>query len=440
MVKAETAKRYENTRADLLGADVGRRIRQARLERGMSLAQLGGEDLSRSFISLVELGRSRISLRALAILAERLELPLSYFLDDVPGTGVREGELALDRAEAALLRQDAKESLRLLDESTVSSAQRGRMLWLRGWALVLAGTPRDAIPVLQEGLTVAEGRDDLRLKIQLRYMLANALYNTRNFDEALVHLRAALTESMNGLEDPVLEGKITVAIGHILYLSGQTDGAIEHYTRARELFGKVSDLETLASVYSGLSLAYERKGDPTSALHYSKLSLGAFEARQNTYQAARELNNMAMRYKELGRLDEALDHAREAAARAHEVNARDVEAVARSTLALVYLNREDIPAATAEAEIAEQLASEDTDLARIDAWLVLADVAERNGERERADELYTRALENLQRIGHQPSYADAAVAYSLVLRQRGDTEGALRYALDAAQAKAARAM
>ena len=50
----------------------------------MSLAELGGEELSRSFLSLVERGQTRISLRALAIVAHRLGLPLSYFVEEPP--------------------------------------------------------------------------------------------------------------------------------------------------------------------------------------------------------------------------------------------------------------------------------------------------------------------------------------------------------------------
>ncbi len=60
---------------------LGLRIRAARHARRMTLAELGGEDLSRSFLSLVERGKSRISLRALTIVARKLDLPISYFFD-----------------------------------------------------------------------------------------------------------------------------------------------------------------------------------------------------------------------------------------------------------------------------------------------------------------------------------------------------------------------
>lgn len=432
MPRHAVAEQIQDERAAVAGNEVGLRIRAARQERGLSLSKLGGKQLSKSFLSLVESGRSQISLRSLRIIADRMELPVSYFLDETGS--IEGGELALDRAEAALLRQEPAEALQILDDARVSESRRVRMFLLRGWALIDAGRARDAISELHQGLSLAESRDDSRLRVQLRYMLGKALYNLDNYEEALVYFRDALPEAMHEVQDPALIGKITVSIGHILYITGNLDSAIEHYARARDLFGSLSDLQTLGAVYSGLSLAYEKKGDPRNALHYSKLSLGAFEARQNARQAAREINNMAVRYKELGDLNRALECAREAVARAHEVNATDVEALAYSTLALVHLTLGDTETAAQEAGVAEQLAPNDTHLARIDAWLVLADLAERKGQHDRADKLYGRALEALTQIGHHSTYADAAAAYSLALRKRGDTERALQYALNALDA------
>src|SRR5579871_1824390 len=143
MVKAATAERIKNTSIDLQAADVGRRIRQARIDRGMSLAKLGGDDLSRSFLSLVELGKSRISLRALALIADRLETPISYFLDDSQDTAAAL-ELAVDQATMALATQQPGAALRILDAIDVPAAQRGRVLTLRGQALLRLNRAREA--------------------------------------------------------------------------------------------------------------------------------------------------------------------------------------------------------------------------------------------------------------------------------------------------------
>jgi len=103
LVKAETRARYRGTGVEEVHRRVGRRIRAARLAQGLSLADLGGEDFSRSFLSLVEQGRSCPSLSALAILARRLRLPLGYFVDDSSSRGSRLGEeCGVDLIAAAL--------------------------------------------------------------------------------------------------------------------------------------------------------------------------------------------------------------------------------------------------------------------------------------------------------------------------------------------------
>ena len=53
---------------------VGLRIRTLRLERRLTQAQLAGRDFTKGFISLVETGRTRISMRAAEILARRLSV------------------------------------------------------------------------------------------------------------------------------------------------------------------------------------------------------------------------------------------------------------------------------------------------------------------------------------------------------------------------------
>lgn len=438
MVKAATAERYAQTRVESIGADVGRRIRAARRERGMSLAQLGGEDLSRSFLSLVELGRSRISLRALSIVATRLDLPISHFLDDAPGVSDAMAELALDQAEAAMRRRRSDESLRILDEALLPEALRSRALWLRGCALLDLGRTHEAISVLQEALPLAERRDQPQMTTQIRYALGAALYTAGMHDEALTHLRRAIDSMEPGTEDPVLMSKITVCIGHTLYVRNDTEAAIGHYTRARELFGPVGDLDTLGAIYSGLSQAYEQKGDLTGALRYSKLSLSAFEAKQNARLAASELNNLAVRYQDLGNLEQARECAEESIERARRTNAPDVEALAHSTLAQIYLRRQDFQAAAREAELASTIAPDADGLAQVDAWTVQAELAERDGDHARADELFQRALDVLKRSDLQVRYADIALAYSHALRDRGSTEQALDLALRAAEARSTR--
>ena len=56
------------------------RVREARREAGLSLAQVAGDEISRTFVYLVEHGRSRPSKAVLTLIAKRTGRPISYFV------------------------------------------------------------------------------------------------------------------------------------------------------------------------------------------------------------------------------------------------------------------------------------------------------------------------------------------------------------------------
>jgi transcriptional regulator with XRE-family HTH domain len=56
------------------------RVKRARVEAGLSLAQVARDDVSRTFLYLVEQGRSRPSKSTLALIARRTHKPIDYFL------------------------------------------------------------------------------------------------------------------------------------------------------------------------------------------------------------------------------------------------------------------------------------------------------------------------------------------------------------------------
>lgn len=63
--------------------ELGQRIKQARLELGLSQRALCGETITRNMLSQIENGSARPSMDTLQVLAERLGRPMSYFLEEV---------------------------------------------------------------------------------------------------------------------------------------------------------------------------------------------------------------------------------------------------------------------------------------------------------------------------------------------------------------------
>lgn len=102
------------------------RVREARLDAGLSLAQLAGDDVSRTFIHFVEQGRSRPSKGVLNLIATRTGKPVSFFLRTAAGEPPpARGDLADDLlrtatrlrpfAAARRLTQSEREAIRLVE-------------------------------------------------------------------------------------------------------------------------------------------------------------------------------------------------------------------------------------------------------------------------------------------------------------------------------------
>ncbi len=62
--------------------ELGEKLRQARLEAGLSQRQLCGEEITRNMLSLIENGSAKPSMKTLQYLASRLGKSVSFFLEE----------------------------------------------------------------------------------------------------------------------------------------------------------------------------------------------------------------------------------------------------------------------------------------------------------------------------------------------------------------------
>ena len=86
--------------------ELGEKIRQARLDAGLSQRQLCADEITRNMLSQIEHGTARPSMKTLTFLASRLGKPISYFLDEdfqqLPRGQMLEEIALLEAAEEAI--------------------------------------------------------------------------------------------------------------------------------------------------------------------------------------------------------------------------------------------------------------------------------------------------------------------------------------------------
>ena len=109
--------------------EVGLRIRTCRRELGLSQAELAGEDLSASYVSLIEAGKRAPTRHVAELLATRLGKTVEFLLEGIDVTARDEQELRLRYAELALHNGEAAEALdqfELLLKDTAETSQLHR--------------------------------------------------------------------------------------------------------------------------------------------------------------------------------------------------------------------------------------------------------------------------------------------------------------------------
>ncbi|MFB4304997.1 helix-turn-helix domain-containing protein [Actinomadura sp. GTD37] len=133
--------------------NVGERVRNLRLTRRLSQAQLAGHDLSDSYISLIESGKRTPTPTVLRMLAERLGCTPEYLAEGVEPEQRAHLEVRERHAHFALLRGDAATAETGFDEVIARSDDpdlTSRARWGRARALEELGRTDAAIALFEE--------------------------------------------------------------------------------------------------------------------------------------------------------------------------------------------------------------------------------------------------------------------------------------------------
>lgn len=141
---------------------LGQRLKQARLEQGLSQRQLCDGIVTRNMLSLLESGSAKPSMDTLVALAARLGKPVGWFLEEHTGG---DGGKGLEKARSAYARGDFEECLACLEGSDPEVREETgllEILALMGLARTVAGEkPRYAMTLLDR----AAERDTLYREI-----------------------------------------------------------------------------------------------------------------------------------------------------------------------------------------------------------------------------------------------------------------------------------
>ncbi len=258
--------------------ELGQKLKQARLEAGLSQRQLCGDTITRNMLSQIENGAAKPSFATLQVLSARLGKPISYFWEDAPSEN-----LALlhkvqqtEPAQALTLLQQYLSPDPMLDEwyhllfcqCAMAAAEQAlrenrteyaRSLLLQAedhqkQTLQFGGLCRHQLLLLQHKAGIADARS-----------VANALPD--NTEEMLLRASAALSDGNAEVCLACLQAADRQT-ADVLLLRGDALMQKQAYAGAADCFHA---LETLlpAQVYPRLEACYRELGDYKQAYDYA---------------------------------------------------------------------------------------------------------------------------------------------------------------------------
>ena len=436
---------------------LGQRLRTARRERGMSQEALAAPEFTKSYVSAVERGKARPSLKALELMSRRLGVPMNVLLAAPPPPA---GALdlpaletdflyELEQARVLINMRQADEALRRIGALEAAHAPhlaqlgleaRYQLLYTRALAALQAGDPGKARTDLSTAMRLAEELDDAQTVERVRDLLGVAFYEQDMPHISLEHHTKGLHAMQEGvITDLNLRLSIYRNLANDLWALNNTAEALAIYKESLPLLTEIHDLERQAEIYWGLSATHMSAGDLAQARAYADKALAIYEAAENLGAAAEmriNLGNILIQQEEYNEAERVL---RQAAQGLAGRNQPLLESQVYTQLADLALRQGQVaPAAehaqqslwlgqTAyEARAGAEGAPGRANAARvlIRALRVAGLVAEQEGRADEADKLFQQAIDLVEQIGYGDAAYDIEFAYADLLTARGRHEQA----------------
>ena len=412
-------------------------VKQARLQAGLSLAQLGKGHVTAPAIYLIENARTRPSLPTLEHIARRTGRPIEFFLAQPAG--------ATDNSQAALIELEALVAdarnqeavalgLSLLDRGS-SAFRLGRIRFLLGRAYIGASQPERAASLLAEARSHFEAVNDGLMLAECIGTQAELANMTHNPDAvALAEMALKACRALRPVPAPT-ESRLLGVLAAAHMANHDHERAIAAYEKAIEVGAAMSGLQQLARLYGALGADYRSAGDLETGARYTLRSLAVLEVIRDRDDLARFENDLGVVLMAKGELDEARRHLGRSLALCDDTNLR----CGRS---LVLLSLCELAMREGQVEQAHELAAESLELAErleegatiAEAHVWLGRVADRKGRPEEADRQFSDAIRGFEALGMRERLLQCHGIFAEMLERRGELARAYEHMKEALQA------
>jgi tetratricopeptide (TPR) repeat protein len=421
----------EQQQVDAANETIGERLRRLRHERGLSQRELSSPGVSYAYISRIEGGARRPSVKALRMLARKLGVSADYLETGSEIRDVDARELRIADAELELrLADDTQAAERKLGGFRAEALEAGDLLGASrasialGLAAAHAGRNHEAIDRLEAGLELAEVSPSMRPDV---FATLGRAYTATGAPRRAVELfeRCLETVSEQSPKDFTAQVRFTTYLSYALTDLGDLDRAEAVLRDALGRADEATDAYSRVRLYWSVARLNEAQGRSAAALTYIRRAIALLDVTDDTLHLGRAHLLCGSIMLSQGSAEGARRHYDLAERLFGPSSEPEDLANLYTDQARLAAHLGDAAEAIERAEAAVAVASDEYQRERGSALWALAEARALNDDVDGADNAFRQATEILQEHGHRRDFIEAYRAWGKFLRRSGREEQAL---------------
>ncbi|HEY0757136.1 MAG TPA: helix-turn-helix domain-containing protein [Ktedonobacteraceae bacterium] len=430
-----------------IGQTVGARLRAARLAKKYTQNQLARPDFSVSYISAIERGQIQPSLRALEILAHRLEVSTTDLLPvhtAMMGTssaeigrsaiGSSERDMLVLEARLAIYQKEPERAIEILRGQLPQKGERylekaSEVYYVLGWAYLNAERWQESEQLLAETARLARESTEpfYPCILSLQSVVYTAMHNTEQAEQIQRESLRVLAQQAETGENAFFQAQLRSSLAQHYSHSGAYEQAHEQYQEAVHLLESHNSCQHLQANYRQLFADYlARELYSLAQLYCYKESLEDFRCQlvNKRSEIAYALGHALLRT----RPDEAHSYVLAIAQEAQAAQDHLSLAGAHVQLALWLSTHGELDEAERLVSLAmEQIKPFGETLISADAQLLAGELAYKRKDFSNGDSCFESGLALFERVGAKEDLREHLAHYAQLLEERNCIQKALVY-------------
>lgn len=285
---------------------LGQKLKQARLDKGLTQQEVVGDFITRNMLSKIENDVANPSIKTIEYLAEKLNKPVTYFLENMISTTLdtkSNSELTFEHSSYMIKKQEYDNCISYLEDILSKSSYNtsdiyyGRILYNFSYSYRKISKLDEALQNIITAIHVLEKNKDYYHLSKSHQEFASIYFLKDNHKDAQNHLEKAIAYlNKSYVRDVVTEVELYHNLSLSLYKQNKNEEALKSVMHTLEISKKIHYYFYAGASHMLASRIYSTMDNLTKAIEQAKKSVFFFDLKEDYNLKAKNTKNLGHYY------------------------------------------------------------------------------------------------------------------------------------------------